>query len=112
MNLLLVFLTFFMIHGSVKGEKEKSIGPYNCTRHLLDSGCDEKGSLLEENVCVNSDYTPSKPSKYSTTVHLGFFKWPRILDIDEGSKTINVQIDDGILQWEDPRVQVNFNQIC
>ena len=108
---LRVILTFFMIHGLAQGEEGKSIEPYDCKGRLLDSGCDEKGSLLDENVCINSDYMPSKPPKFSTTVHVGFLKWPRILDIDEGLKTIKVQLDDAIFQWEDARVKINFNHI-
>ena len=111
MNIIRYLGLFFEIRRLVQGAEENSIEPNDCKKRLLDSGCDEKGYLLEENICINSDYIPSKPPKFSNTVYVGFLKWPRILDIDEGLNAIKVQLDDAVFQWADPRIKMNFNQI-
>ena len=111
MNLIVYVILSLRMYSVVKGEEETSIKPYNCTKLLLDAGCDEGGHLIVENVCINSSYPPSKPPKFSTTVHVGFLNWPRILDIDEGLSAIKLRLDDAVFQWEDTRIKINFNQM-
>ena len=89
-NLILCVVVLKM-YCLVRVEAKATIESHNCTKLLHDAGCDEKGHLLEENVCFDSDYVQSRPPNSSTTIYVGFLTWPRILDIDEGQGAIKLR---------------------
>lgn len=111
MNLIQYLAVFFKICSLVKADEKELAQPLNCTKLKLDAGCDEEGKLLENGVCINSDYLPTKSPNFSTTVHVGFLQWPTISDIDEELGTIKLRIQDAIFEWEDSRVKIDLNQI-
>ena len=107
MNILMYCLIIFNFYTvtEVKGNR------HECRELLAHAGCDGKGHLLSENVCLNSSYNSTEPPNYPTIVYVRFEQWPRIIDINEASSTLNIRFDDAFLLWEDFRLEINMDKL-
>ena len=69
----LIFMSFLLqLCNEIKGQERESKTDDFRRSKLIDIGCNEKGQLLDESVCVNSSYLRSQPPTSSTSVYMAF----------------------------------------
>ena len=110
MNLFIFLVILFKFY-SLKGETEMNNTHDLCTKRLVSAGCNDGGSLLEDNVCVNADYQNHIPPYSLTDVGIKFLQWPQIIEIDERKSTITVDAIKMANSWSDPRVHINLRDL-
>ena len=110
MNILFLVIPL-TIYLEVNGNEEESNEATSNTTQLHGVGCDDKGYLLDANICINSTYNFLEPPKTLTAVYRSFLTWPKILDIDEELGTVKIYLQDWLLLWEDARIKINLDDI-
>ena len=111
MNFIAYFVVLLKFYGMVDGEVKERSEPLNCTKLLIDNGCNDGGHLLTKTVCLDSDYQQFKPPNSFATVYIGFLRMPMIMHVKENMGRIKIYLDEMIFLWEDPRIKANLNSI-
>ena len=89
---------------------------FNETKHILSTGSksdDSNRKYLTKNVWIYSDYNSNNPPKNifgKTNVDVDWFEVPKVLSIDEKENKVTLQLKQ-YLEWEDPRIEVNYSAI-
>ena len=113
MGLLSKYVFIFLLNTLVLTTKSLELNETKPTLSINNDGDYSNRKYLTKNVWIYSDYNSNNPPKNihgKTNVDVDWYEVPKVLSIDEKENKVTLQLKQ-YLEWEDPRIVVNYSAI-